>query len=389
VTYMEFPEMNIRWAFEAGLPDPATFPVDDLSRLTSAVLADDAANALQYGAAQWGSIVYGYEGLRDRLAERSQRIDGRDIDKRSVMLTLGGVQGITLACETFLRRGDVLAVEAPTWGVALRAAKQRDAEAVAIPMDRDGMQVDVLAKECERLAGEGKRLACCYTIATFNTPTGWSLSLPRRRQLVELAREHNFVILEDNVYGELRFAGEALPTIYSLDDGDAVVKIDSFSKTLAPGLRIGWLTGSPEQMSAMADVRGDLGVSQWLGRAVARYLAEDRYDDHVARVNALYREKCDVAVAALREHCGDAVRFDVPEGGFFLWCELAAGVDGKAVMKNALADGVYFRPGERFFGETDADVHKQWFRLAYSMPPIREIERGIAALGKAIAAARG
>src|SRR5262245_14042094 len=108
---MEFPEMNIRWAFEAGLPDPATFPVDDLTRLTAAVLADDAANALQYGAAQWGSIVYGYEGLRDRLAERTQRVDGRELDKRSVMLTLGGVQGITLACETFLQAGDVLAVE--------------------------------------------------------------------------------------------------------------------------------------------------------------------------------------------------------------------------------------------------------------------------------------
>src|SRR5262245_52531088 len=191
--------LKIRWAFEAGLPDPATFPLDDLERLTTDVLHDDAADALQYGSPGSNGIGWGYEILRDRIAERTEHLEGRAIDRRSVMLTLGGVQAITLACRAFLDSGGVLAVEAPTWGAALGPAQPAGADAVAVPMDRDGMQVDVLAQEIERLEGEGRQLKMVYTIATFNTPTGWSLSLPRRRQLLELADRHGFVVLEDNV----------------------------------------------------------------------------------------------------------------------------------------------------------------------------------------------
>lgn len=382
----EFPaDLRIRWAFEAGLPDPATFPVEDLERLCAAVLRDDAADALQYGSPGSNGIGWGYEILRDRIAERTLRLEGREIDRRWVMLTLGGVQAITLACRAFLDPGDLVAVEAPTWGAALTAARQEGAEAVAVPMDREGLRVDVLEDELARLARAGRRLKLLYTIATFNTPTGWSLSRPRRQRLLELADEHGFVVLEDNVYGELRYEGDAIPTLFSLDESGLVVKIDSFSKILAPALRIGWVTGHPEVMRAIGAVKGDLGVSQWLARVLARYMEEGKLDPHVAAVNARYREKRDVAVRALREHCGPWVRFDVPEGGFFLWIELSPDVDGEQVMRKAFAEGVFCRPGERFFGETDDDAHKQWFRLSFVMVPTHEIERGIAALGKAIA----
>jgi 2-aminoadipate transaminase len=384
--WFEFPaDVQIRWAFEAGLPDPATFPLDDLERLTADVLHDDAADALQYGSPGSNGIGWGYEGLRDRIAERTLRLEGREINRRNVMLTLGGVQAITLACRAFLDAGDVVAVEAPTWGAALSAAQQSGAEAVAIPMDRDGMQIDQLEPEIERLAREGRRLKLLYTIATFNTPTGWSLSLPRRRQLLDLAKRHNFVVLEDNVYGELRYDGDTIPTLFSLDDSGLVVKIDSFSKILAPALRLGWVSGDPEAMRALGSVRGDLGVSQWLARVVARFMDEGKLDPHVAMVNALYREKRDLAVRALRDQCGPWVDFDVPEGGFFLWIELSPDVDGEQVMQKAFASGVMCRPGERFFGDSDADAHKQWFRLSFVMVAKDEIERGVAALGKAIA----
>jgi 2-aminoadipate transaminase len=382
----EFPtDVKIRWAFEAGLPDPATFPLADLERLTADVLRDDAADALQYGSPGSNGIGWGYEILRDRIAERTEHLEGRAIDRRSVMLTLGGVQAITIACRAFLDAGDVLAVEAPTWGAALMAAREAGAEAVAVPMDRDGMQVDVLAQELERLEREGRHLKMVYTIATFNTPTGWSLSLPRRRQLLELADRYGFIVLEDNVYGELRYEGETIPTLFSLDQSGLVVKIDSFSKILAPALRIGWLSADPEVMRALGSVKGDLGVSQWIARVVARFMEEGKLDPHVEMVNALYREKRDLAVQALRDQCGPWVTFDVPEGGFFIWIELSPDVDGEQVMRKAFADGVMCRPGERFFGETDADTHKQWFRLAFVMVPKDELERGIAALGKAIA----
>ena len=382
----EFPsDLKIRWAFEAGLPDPATFPLDDLERLTSDVLRDDAADALQYGSPGSNGIGWGYEVLRDRIAERTLRLEGRAIDRHSVMLTLGGVQAITLACRAFLDPGDLLAVEAPTWGAALSAATQAGAEALAIPMDADGMRVDVLEQELERLQSEGKRLKMLYTIATFNTPTGWSLSLPRRRKLLELANQYGFIVLEDNVYGELRYEGETIPTLFSLDESGLVVKIDSFSKILAPALRLGWVSGDPEVMRALGAVKGDLGVSQWLARVVTRFMDEGKLDPHVAMVNELYREKRDIAVQALRDQCGPWVTFDVPEGGFFIWIELSSDVDGDQVMQKAFAEGVVCRPGERFFGETDADAHKQWFRLAFIMVPKDELERGITALGKAIA----
>jgi 2-aminoadipate transaminase len=382
----EFPSnLEIRWAFEAGLPDPATFPLDDLERLSADVLRDDAANALQYGSPGSNGIGWGYEVLRDRIAERTLRLEGRAIDRHSVMLTLGGVQAITLACRAFLDPGDILAVEAPTWGAALSAASQAGAEALAIPMDVDGMQVDVLEQELVRLAADGQRIKMLYTIATFNTPTGWSLSLPRRRKLLELAGRYGFIVLEDNVYGELRYDGETIPTLFALDESGLVVKIDSFSKILAPALRLGWVSGDPEVMRALGAVKGDLGVSQWLARVVTRFMDEGKLDPHVAMVNALYREKRDIAVQALRDQCGPWVTFDVPEGGFFIWIELSPDVDGEQVMRKAFAEGVVCRPGERFFGESDADAHKQWFRLAFIMVPKDELERGITALGKAIA----
>src|SRR5579884_823678 len=206
------PEVKVTWAFEAGLPDPATFPVDDLLRISESVLRTDSAAALQYGGAQHGGIVYGYEGLRDLLAERARREGVADVDRSGVMLTSGGIQAITMACRAFLDPGDVLAVEAPTWGAVLSAAVTQGAEAVAIPMDKEGLLVDELQRRLAQLRSEGRRLKMLYTIATFNTPTGISLSEARRRRVLELARQWEFVVLEDNVYGDLRYEGDAIPS---------------------------------------------------------------------------------------------------------------------------------------------------------------------------------
>ncbi len=380
--YWEFPAVDVTWAFEAGLPDPATFPIDDLVRISEHVLRTDAADGLQYGGGQHGSIVYGWEGLRDLLAERTRAREGREVGRREVMLTSGGVQALTLACSAFLDAGDSFAVEAPTWGAVLSAGQKSGAEPIAIPLDREGMRIDLLEKQAERLASEGKPLKMVYTIATFHTPTGVCLSLDRRRRLIELAEKWNFLVLEDNVYGDLRYEGDPIPTIFSQDDTDRVVKVDSFSKTLAPALRLGWVTGHADAIAALSSVRGDLGVSQWLARIMAEYLKEDLLDPHIARVSALYRGKRDTAVKALEEHCAEWVRWETPQGGYFLWLELGPEVDGRQVMARAIADGVVCRPGERFFGREEDG--RQFFRLAFIMVPNEEIERGIAVLGKAI-----
>jgi 2-aminoadipate transaminase len=375
---------RITWSFDSGLPDPATFPIDDLCRITEDVLRNDAENGLQYGGIAHGGIGYGWEGLRQLIVDRTREADGRDFDLRSVMLTSGGAHALTIACDAFLEEGDVFCVEAPTWGAVLGSGQRCGAEAISVPMDRDGLDVDELEAQLARLRSEGRRLKMLYTITTFNTPTGWSLSLPRRKRVLELADEYEFIVLEDNVYGELRYDGEHIPTLLSLDTEGYVVRVDSFSKTLAPALRMGSVTGAPEVVAAMSCVRGDLGVSQFLARVVAKYVAEGLYDKHVTMVNELYRRKRDLAAAALREHCGDLVSFDSPDGGFFHWLQISDAVEGSEVMMKAIENGVACRPGERFFGESEQDLHAQYLRMAFSMVPESELERGIAALAQAL-----
>lgn len=385
-SYLDLPPAEVTWAFEAGLPDPGTFPLDDLERITGRVLREDAEQGLQYGSGYAGSVLYGYEGLRDVLATRMSEAEGREFGRRELMLTSGGVQALTLCCQAFLDPGDLFAVEAPTWDAVLGAAKVAGAEPIAIPLDDDGLRVDVLEREVVRLAGEGRPLKLLYTIDSFHTPTGVCLSLERRQRLVDLAREHHFMVLEDQVYGDLRYDGDRIPSMLSLDDSGLVLRVDSLSKTLAPALRIGWVTGHADAVAALAAVRGDLGVSQWLARVAAIYLEEGLYEPHLARINALYSEKRDATIAALERHCGDALTFTRPDGGFFLWCELTQRVDGRRVLGHALKRGVVCRPGERFFG--DPDEGRQLFRLSFVTPPLEEIDRGIEALGEAIRASQ-
>lgn len=380
--YWDWPDQTTTWNFDSGLPDPVTFPIDDLVRISERVLREDAHLALQYGTTTRGSVIYGYERLRELLAEHTARIDGRRIDLSELMLTSGGIQGIWNACQALLDPGDAMAVEAPTWGRAILAARSTGAEPIPIPLDHEGLRVDLLERELAQLRSEGRRLKLLYTIATFNTPAGVCLSLERRRRLVALAKEFRFFIVEDNCYGALRFAGTPLPTLFSLDDSGLVLKIDTFSKILAPAFRVGWVTGHADVVAALSAVRGDLGVSQWMSRVLAGFMEEGLLEPQIERVTELYGRKCETALRALEKHCGEHASWNRPEGGFFLWLELADEVDADEVARRTLAEGVVCRPGERFFG--DGGDGRKYLRLAFAMVPEAELERGIAVLGKAI-----
>ncbi len=378
--FWRVPPDNVTWSFDAGYADPATFPADDLFRLGASVLRTQAREAIQYGR-HYDGIIYGAPALREELAARARGEDGRDVDREGVILTSGGVQAIALALEAFVDAGDVVVVEAPTWGAVLAMARARGGEVVAVSVDDEGLQVDLLERELERLDRAGRTVKLLYTISDFNTPTGVTLSTERRERLVALAARWRFLILEDVVYRPLRYEGEFRPTLFSMDRTGLVLKVESFSKTVAPTLRLGWATGHPEVIAAMASVRRDLGVSQWIARTMAEYLREGLYEPHLDRVRALYRTKRDAAEAALRA-CGPWMTWRTPEGGFFLWIELDPTVDGDRVMELALRDGVLCRPGEAFFGNPDAG--RQRFRLAFSELPLADIEKGIAVLGQAI-----
>lgn len=208
-------DREVTWSFDAGIPDPATFPVDDLIRLSEGVLRRNADDALQYGAAKQNSIICGYPGLRRLLADRAQRPAGPAVDVDGVMLTSGSIQAIALTLQAFLGPGDVMALEAPTWNAVVARVRQLGIEAVAVPLDDEGMMLDVLEDRLDALDAQGKRLKLLYTIATFNTPTGRSLSEPRRRRLLELARRRQFLVVEDSVYEDLRYEGRDCPACSS------------------------------------------------------------------------------------------------------------------------------------------------------------------------------
>lgn len=381
------PPGGVRFLFEAGLPDPELFPIDDLVRLSEKVLREEFAEALQYGGARDDGIAAGYVGLRDVLAERTRSATGRTVDRHAVMVTCGAAQALALMFEAFVDPGDAVAIEAPTWNSALAMCARHGAETIAVPIDDDGANLDVLEAHLQRLAGEGRRLKCVYTIATFNTPTGVCLSLDRRRRLIELARQWRFLIIEDNVYEPLRYDGLAIPTMFSLDDTGLVVKLDSFSKVVAPGLRLGWVTAESDIIRAMSSVRGDLGVGQWIARTMTHYLTEGLLEPHVVALNERYRAKREAAERALHEHCDPWVRWRTPEGGFFLWVGIDDAIDASQVMQRALSDGVLCRAGERFFG--DSDSGRQYLRLAFPSLPFDGLEEGIAILGRAIHASLG
>jgi 2-aminoadipate transaminase len=392
------PPAPVTFNFDQGIAAEETFPIEDLKRLAGEVLDRDGARALEYISfdydASTENIVYlssyielvlGHTGLRRELAAwigATQRVSGLDPD--SFILTSGSVQAIALAVNAFVNPGEGVLVEAATFPYAMRFMQMRGADIRTVDIDREGIVVESLEQRLREMRRDGVRPKLLYVIPTFQLPTCAVVPEARRRRLLELAAEHELVVLEDSIYADLRYEGEPVPSLLSLDESGLVIQSHGFSKVLAPALRLGWMCGPPAMIEALAAVRQDLGVSQWMARLMERYLAEGLLDDHIAGANAVYRRKRDVAVAALREHCGEWVDFEVPQGGFYLWVRLRDGVDWEAAQHAAGMGGVFCRPGERFMGRADG---ARYLRLAFSHAPEHELRRGIEVLGQAIAGA--
>lgn len=384
--YFPPPPDWIKYNFDQGTPAPEIYPLEDLRRYAAAVLDKFGADALGYYAGNhYDEMSYGYAGLRAQIAARIERRDGKTLGVDGVMLVNGSAQGIALVAHAFLDAGDGVVVEASSFPYAVGYFRAAGATVMTAPVDADGMDIDAVEARLREMRSRGIRPKLIYTIPTFQVPTGTTLPLERRLRLLALAKAWNVLILEDNCYYELRYDGENLPTLFSLDDSGLVLQSDSFSKMLAPGLRMAWLAGAPEAMRAVATVREDLGVSQWTARMLEAYLADGRLDPHLDRVRVLYRRKRDVALRALREHCAGLVSFEIPAGGIYFWLRLADDVDAEQVRLRMIDEGVACRPGERFM---DDDSAAQFLRVAFLQVPEQEVERGIAALGRALAAAR-
>ena len=358
-----------------GIPDPDSLPIDGLIGCNERVLRREGTFALQYGGPQ------GFPGLAEWLAKRANRLEGVDVGPENFVITCGSAGGLENLCETFLDPGDVAIVEAPTFPGSLRTIKSCLPEIATVPVDDDGLRPDVLEEVIAGASAAGKRAKLLYTIANFHNPAGATLSLERRKRVVDLCRRHDVLIIQDDAYGAITFGPEPHPTLFSLAGGKGAVLLGTFSKTLATGLRVGWIMGEKPLIDAVTRMRFDMGVSPWTSRVITEFCESDLFDDHLARVTAIYHRKRDAMIAALDERCVRFARWSVPEGGFFLWLELAEGIDVERLRYTANEEGVAYVGGSAFFDDGSGARHA---RLCYSNVAERDIPEAIMRFGRAL-----
>jgi len=363
-------------SFAGGLPDIPSLPGDLLLRATKWVVENDEKEALEYNG------TFGPRPLREAIAERSSKIEGIPVSLDQVMIVSGSAHGIGIMCETLLDPGDTVLVESPNFPGSMRTIKSFGATQVPIPMDELGMRVDVLEEELKKLAAEGKRAKFLYCIPTHQNPAGCTLPMDRRERIVELAREYNTFVLEDDAYGELWFDRTPPTSLFALSGGDHAVKISSFSKILATGLRLGWTMGPASLTARMAALRYDMGSSAFLGRVVARAMRSGELDAHITDLRNIYRRKLERVEDGLQRYCSDYCTYTRPDGGFFLWLMLRPGMSSRDVQMAANARGVMVGQGPQFFADGVATNH---LRLAFSYVAMEDIEEGLHRLGEAMA----
>ena len=362
-----------------GLPAPELFPIDEYRRAFEWVLESDGAQALQYGPSE------GYRPLRTLLSERLGRF-GMPCTADNILVTNGSQQALDLLGKMFLDPGDAVLVEKPTYLGAIQAFNQYQARYAVTPMDDDGMRVDeverILAQQAARPGSSG-RIKFIYALPNFQNPTGRSMSLPRRRQLVQLASHYGVPIVEDDPYGELRYEGEHLPTLKSLDTDGSVIYLGTFSKILAPGLRLGWIVGSPEATEALLHGKQPSDLHTGMAQQMATYeVAKGGFvDQHVERIKDFYRERRDVMLRAIEEHFPADAYYTRPAGGLFVWAELPTSIDTRELLLDAIQDKVAFVPGQGFHPDFSGT---NTMRLNFSNVPPDQLREGIRRLGQAI-----
>lgn len=379
-------------AFTGGIPDPAHLPIEELITASERVLREEGAVALQYGGAQ------GYDGLRDWLANHWTGIDRVPLTSRNYTLTNGSAHALENVCNTFLREGDVVIVEAPSFPGSIRAIRAMGVDIESVPLDDDGLIIEAFEETIASIASRGRRAKMLYAIPNYHNPTGSTLSVERRHRLLDLCEAHNILIVEDDAYGEIGFEERLPQSLYSMAQGRGVIKIGTFSKILATGLRTGWCQATQPVVDALVATRFDMGISPFVIRTINRYAADGQLDRHIGMLRGLYERKRDVMLNELRERASGMVEWTDPKGGFFLWMKLADDIDPMALTANCRDEAVAIVGGRGFFadltaGDTQApgrwsQGQSQHIRLAYSYTAESEIPEGIRRLARALERSR-
>ena len=375
-------------SFAGGLPDPSAFPVGPFADCAD-VLTRDGRQVLQYGASE------GYPPLRDILLEMMVHRLGHEVRPEELLVTSGSQQGVNLVARVLLDPGDVVIVEAPTYPGTIHSLRNAGARFATVPCDADGIQVELLSEIVARTeVATGRRPKLIYTVPDFSNPSGACMSLERRHRLVALAAELEIPVFEDDPYGKLRYGGEALPNLKHLAGGaPEVIYASSFSKVLAPGVRVAWTVADPELIRAMVLMRQgeDLCTSTVTQALVAEYCHRGFLDSHMDRILEVYSAKCGTMQRALDRHLPDgAADWAEPEGGFFFWLELARG-SSRDLFERAVAERVAFVPGAAFYpddGEQVGEINTgdRFARLCFTFADEEAIDEGCRRLGRTLSA---
>jgi DNA-binding transcriptional MocR family regulator len=361
-----------------GHPDPTTlFTQEFQTAAQSALSQPHAYAALQYGPEQ------GTRSLITFLIDKINQEQQLNLQPDQMMIVAGSTHAVDMITRLYVKPGGVVLVEAPTYADSIHIFRDHQVELHSIPMDENGLLISPLESLLARLKANGKSPAFLYTIPNFHNPTGITSSEDRRIEALRLAREYGFLIVEDDVYRELSFEGVTPRSYYALANGEGVLSIGSFSKTLAPGLRLGWLVGSPEAIRRCVNcgtTQMGGGANPFVSHIVTEYCRQGAWEPHIARLRTLYKQRCDVMLNALDSYMPPGVTWTRPAGGFFLWLTLPQDKLAQQVLQLAQERGVLATAGNGFFiNPVDGDHH---LRLAFSFATPADIEAGVRILGQ-------
>jgi 2-aminoadipate transaminase len=359
-----------------GLPDTSTFPPHTFAAVAQRIAAESCARALQYGPTE--GLDETKQCIGEVMAAESMRADPED-----VIVTTGGQQVIDLVAKTLIDPGDVVIAEGPTYPGAVPVFSSYQADVVQVDVDSDGMQVEVLEQVLERLDREGRRPKFVYTVPSFQNPAGVTMSLPRRKRLVEVAHERELLILEDNPYGLLRYEGDPNATLYSLDGGIYVMYLGTFSKILSPGIRLGWVVAPPPVLEKinLGKQGADLCTSTLSQLMVQAYFEQGRWREYVQSLTEVYRSRRDTMLDALADHFPPQAEWTRPGGGLFIWATLPDFIDTTDLLARALRENVAFVPGEAAFLDGRG---RNSMRLNFSGCSEEDIREGVRRIGEVI-----
>lgn len=366
-------------SFAGGLPAPETFPIKELTDVAIKVRQQDGANAMQYGPAR------GYMGLRQAIADRMNSLyksHGMEtVDPKKIMITTGSQQGLDIMGRVFLDKDDVVLVESPSYLGALGAFALQQPKFVEVPTDKEGM----IPSELDKLLSTTKNVKFIYVIPNYQNPTGITWSLERRKAFMEVVNKYEIPVFEDNPYGDLRFEGEEVSPLKAFDKKELVIYSGTFSKVLAPGMRMAWILASEKIMKKFDAIKEstDLSSSCVGQREVAMYMKEYDFDAHIKENCKLYAHRRDVMCEAIKKYFPDSVKCEYPHGGLFLWVELPEHMDARELFKVCIEHEVAFVPGDAFF---PASAKKNFFRLNFSFNNDELIIEGIKRIANAMKA---